>query len=72
VRPAFQATCIFCGRCAAACPARALAFTPGARPVLDGRRCIACCCCHEVCPAHAIRMRRSPLLRLAGTFRELK
>jgi uncharacterized protein (DUF362 family)/NAD-dependent dihydropyrimidine dehydrogenase PreA subunit len=71
VRPAFDAHCIFCGRCAAACPVRALTVTQGKRPVLNRRLCIACCCCHEVCPAHAIRMRRSPLLRLLGTFREL-
>lgn len=72
VRPAFDEQCIFCGRCAAACPVQALTVARGKRPVLNRRACIACCCCHEVCPAHAIRMRRSPLLRLIGTFRELK
>jgi len=71
IRPAFNEQCVFCGRCAAACPARALIVTHGKRPVLNHRKCIACCCCHEVCPAHAIRMRRSPLLRMVGTFREL-
>lgn len=71
VRPAFSEACTGCGRCAAACPTQALTLSRGRRPALNPRRCIACCCCHEVCPAHAIRMRRSPLLRLAGAFREL-
>ncbi len=71
VRPAFSDKCVFCGRCAAACPAQALNVVKGTRPILDRKRCIACCCCHEVCPAHAIHMRRSPLLRLVGVFREL-
>ena len=72
VRPAFGEQCVYCGRCVAACPAKALTQAKGKRPVLDRKNCIACCCCHEVCPAHAIRMRRSALLRLVGAFRELK
>lgn len=71
VRPGFNEKCVYCGRCATACPNKALTVPRGKHPVLTPRRCIACCCCHEVCPAHAIRMRRSPLLRLLGTFREL-
>ena len=72
VRPSFNEQCVHCGRCAAACPCKALSVPQGKRPVLKSSRCIACCCCHEVCPAHAIRMRRSPLLRLMGAFRELR
>jgi uncharacterized protein (DUF362 family)/Pyruvate/2-oxoacid:ferredoxin oxidoreductase delta subunit len=71
VRPAFNRNCVACGRCVAACPAQALQVARGALPVLQAKRCIACCCCHEVCPVKAIHMRRSPLLRLLGTFREL-
>ena len=71
VRPAFNKKCVCCGRCAAACPTRALTVAKGAPPVLAPRKCIACCCCHEVCPVHAIQMHRSPLLRLLGAFREL-
>lgn len=71
VRPAFTRNCRFCGRCVAACPAHALAARRDAAPRLTPRRCIACCCCHEVCPARAVRMRRSPLLRLAGVFKDL-
>jgi uncharacterized protein (DUF362 family)/Pyruvate/2-oxoacid:ferredoxin oxidoreductase delta subunit len=72
VRPLFDARCTGCGRCAAACPARALRIEPGGRPRLTPRLCIACCCCHEVCPANGVRMRRSPLLRLLGVFRDLR
>ncbi|MFZ4394211.1 MAG: DUF362 domain-containing protein [Kiritimatiellia bacterium] len=72
VHPACNDKCICCGKCAAACPTQALRVEKGKRPLLNTRRCIACCCCHEVCPAHAIRMQRSLLLRLAGTFRELR
>jgi uncharacterized protein (DUF362 family)/Pyruvate/2-oxoacid:ferredoxin oxidoreductase delta subunit len=72
VRPHFNQNCVFCGRCVASCPAKALTAPPRQIPRLQPRQCIACCCCHEVCPAHAIEMRRSPLLRLAGTFRELR
>lgn len=72
VRPSFNVRCVACGRCVAACPARALQLAPRKRPSLTRRLCIACCCCHEVCPAHAIRMRRSPLLRLLGVFKDLE
>lgn len=66
VRPRIRAAdCRRCGRCAAACPAKALAWEAGAVPVLAPRSCIGCCCCHEVCPARCIEMRASPLLTLA-------
>ena len=64
IRPAFDpALCIRCGRCAEACPPRAITFEKGTLPVLNGSRCIGCCCCHEVCPVKAIRMMESPLMR---------
>ena len=72
VRPQFGSACIRCGRCVRACPVQALQLADGEpAPRLDGPRCIGCCCCHEVCPARAIRMRQSPLLRLAGAFKGL-
>ncbi len=68
-RPAFGAACVACGRCAAACPAGALAARPSAPPVLDAVRCLACCCCQEVCPAHAIEMEPSALIRAVRALR---
>jgi len=71
IRPSFTSECRACGRCVVACPVKALNQAKGKIPKLRARRCIACCCCHEVCPAHAIRMRRSLLLRTFGVFRNL-
>lgn len=68
-RPDFSERCEFCGKCVRACPAGALAQERGRRPVLSADRCIECCCCHEVCPAHAVEMRASPLLRFVGSMR---
>jgi uncharacterized protein (DUF362 family)/Pyruvate/2-oxoacid:ferredoxin oxidoreductase delta subunit len=64
IRPALDpAVCVRCGRCADACPPKALIFEKGDIPRLLGSRCIGCCCCHEVCPVKAIRMTESPLMR---------
>ncbi len=67
-RPAFSTACVYCGKCAKACPADALRMEPGRRPVLDPDKCIACCCCQEMCPEHAIEMRPSPFFRFARQF----
>lgn len=64
IRPAFEPSCRFCGRCVAACPAGALMQFEGHLPQLNASKCVSCCCCHEVCPARAVTMRTSPLLRL--------
>jgi uncharacterized protein (DUF362 family)/Pyruvate/2-oxoacid:ferredoxin oxidoreductase delta subunit len=70
VRPAIDPLrCIRCGRCAAACPARALAFEKGSVPRLHGRLCFGCCCCHELCPVKAIHMTESRLMRLISRGR---
>lgn len=67
-RPRFLINCVFCGKCVKACPAKALAITPGKRPVLTPDKCIACCCCHEMCPVHAIEMQPSPFFSFARKF----
>lgn len=67
-RPRFLPNCVFCGKCVKACPAEALAITPGHQPVLTPAKCIACCCCHEMCPVHAIEMQPSPFFRFARKF----
>lgn len=64
IRPFFGDACKFCGRCVTACPTGALSQKEKTLPVLDRGRCVACCCCHEVCPAKAVTMTASPLLRL--------
>ncbi len=64
VRPVVDSTrCIQCGRCASACPTRALAFKTNTTPRLHGQICIGCCCCHELCPVKAIHMTESWLMR---------
>jgi len=64
IRPSISEACVSCGRCAAACPAKALTMKKGQRPMLDRKKCIGCCCCHEICPQKAISMQMSPILRL--------
>jgi len=63
IRPRFTDAFVECGRCVSACPVHALSRDTG-KPELDSRTCIGCCCCHEICPAQAVEMVQSPLLRL--------
>jgi ferredoxin len=63
-RPRFTERCTACGQCVRQCPTEALRQEAGEWPVLDPGRCIECCCCHEICPARAVVMEPSPLLRL--------
>lgn len=45
-------SCIGCGKCAAACPARNIVMD-GRRPVW-GRDCTMCLGCYHICPKHAV------------------
>ncbi len=71
-RPFFGEACVACGRCAKACPMKAITVTNGHRPVLDGPLCVGCCCCHEVCPVNAIEIRPSPMLNFLKKFIDLR
>jgi uncharacterized protein (DUF362 family)/Pyruvate/2-oxoacid:ferredoxin oxidoreductase delta subunit len=74
VRPAFsEPDCIRCGKCVKACPVHALTLdNKDHPPLLRAKVCISCCCCHEVCPADAIRMTQSVVLRTLKVFRGLE
>jgi len=62
-RPVLRGSCIGCGKCAAVCPAKAIAMKRK-RPVIDRSRCIRCFCCQEFCPAGALQAVRPPVARL--------
>lgn len=69
-RPLFDTPCCTdgCRRCAAACPTRAITFTPENQPVVDLGKCLFCDDCKRACPQHAIR--HSADYRLAVRHRE--
>jgi len=50
-------TCIGCTRCAQACPAEAIAFTPFEKHVIDPDKCTRCDACRQVCPTGAVEKR---------------
>ncbi len=49
--------CIGCSRCARACGAGAIAFTPWEKHVIDQDKCVKCGACVEVCPEHAVEVK---------------
>lgn len=51
--------CTGCGECARDCPTKVISMENG-KPVIDKKRCIRCFCCQELCPAHAMKIYRSP------------
>jgi NADH:ubiquinone oxidoreductase subunit F (NADH-binding)/NAD-dependent dihydropyrimidine dehydrogenase PreA subunit len=48
--------CTGCTRCAQACPADAISFTPYERHTIDDTKCTRCDACKQVCPADAVEV----------------
>ncbi|MGE5832021.1 MAG: DUF362 domain-containing protein [Methanomicrobiales archaeon] len=48
--------CISCGRCAEACPPKAIRWAKGEIPSIRYRHCIRCYCCQELCPQGAVEV----------------
>lgn len=57
------AKCSRCGRCAAICPAGAVALE-GGKLRFDYSKCVRCYCCQEMCPSDAIVFQESRLMKL--------
>lgn len=51
-------SCVYCGLCSKACPARAIVVSRKPKSwTLDPYRCIVCGYCVEVCPKHCLSMK---------------
>lgn len=60
-----NSTCVACGICKTACPAKAIEMSAaGGKAQIDGRKCVRCYCCHELCPQKAVALRKNPLARI--------
>jgi uncharacterized protein (DUF362 family)/Pyruvate/2-oxoacid:ferredoxin oxidoreductase delta subunit len=63
-------SCIRCGRCFSACPARSIIWEINAKPVFIYPTCIRCFCCMEMCESNAIGIRDGFGLKLLQPFRK--
>ena len=59
--------CTGCGKCAEACPKKAITIRNGL-PVVDPRKCIRCYCCDELCERQAMGAKRPALARILHPF----
>ncbi len=60
--------CIGCGECMRSCPAKTIVITKDKVAFVKKKDCIKCFCCQELCPKDAVKVKKNPLLRLAGLF----
>ncbi len=60
--------CVGCGECARSCPAKTIVITDKKVALIYKKDCIKCFCCQELCPKDAIRVKKNPILKLAGLF----
>ena len=58
--------CISCGKCAEACPPKAIRYTKGEIPSIRYRHCIRCYCCQELCPQGAVEVAYPWIRRVLG------
>ncbi len=61
--PETTSACTVCEKCVRGCPKEAMVVRDG-KVVVDRALCVTCLRCQEICPDGAIRLKRSPLLRL--------
>jgi len=68
--PSPDAACDGCGRCAAACPSRAILVADGAVEV-DLGRCVMCAICAEACQHMVMSKRWDLAARDVGALKEV-
>lgn len=66
-KPKITGHCIACGRCADHCPPKAIQIVDH-KAVIDYKACIRCYCCQELCPADAVALKNSFLLKLVKSM----
>jgi uncharacterized protein (DUF362 family)/NAD-dependent dihydropyrimidine dehydrogenase PreA subunit len=70
-RPAIRpGRCISCGRCAEACPPKAIRWAKGEVPSIRYRHCIRCYCCQELCPQGAVEVAYPWIRKVMGAGRD--
>jgi formate hydrogenlyase subunit 6/NADH:ubiquinone oxidoreductase subunit I len=70
-RPAIRpGRCISCGRCAEACPPKAIRWAKGEVPSIRYRHCIRCYCCQELCPQGAVEVAYPWIRKVMGVGRD--
>ena len=55
--------CVGCGTCMRSCPGKTITMVKK-KAKINRAGCIRCYCCQELCTFKAVKIRKSPLLRL--------